>query len=663
MNPHGMTLKEKLGLMTQLTSENFSSTHSQGSTGTQAAFQLDDEEARSIGSTLNCISKDVIDNLKEEREASGASPLLFMLDMIHGFDTILPIPLAQAASFDPALVRKASQLSALEASAAGVDVTFSPMCDLARDPRWGRVMEGYGEDIHLASSMIQAVVWGYHDGGLLSCIKHYISYSAPDGGREYNNAEISPATLYESYLPLYKAGIDAGADLVMCAFNSWNGIPLTCHKALLTDILRGHLGFKGPVISDYAAVNELIAHGAAADTKEAAELALNAGVDIEMMSTCFLEHGEDLVKEGLVSGERIDEAAGRVLSLWDHKPSPKPIDEDIKEVGIQLAAESAVLLKNERSALPLSSNSVALTGSLASSRRVLGGWSLDKCEGLSLCEVFTHDDITVLPVDDASTAIIASGEDQEGTGEGASRTSLRLPPADIEEARRLKALGKTVILVVYAGRPLVLSDIEPYCDAILYAWFPGTYGNIAILDLLLGKRSPQGKCPMSFPRSEGQIPVNYDGFTTGRPWDGVDPSRYFSRYIDCPNSPLYPFGHGLTYGDCTIDSAKAKDGVLAVTVTNKSAMEALETLQLYVSKKIKGHSRRKMALKHFEKIACPGQSTARATIKLEKEMFMTDIGLERRFVEGSFTLHIGLSSANTTQISMTLTKEDFDELA
>ncbi len=663
MDPHGKTLKEKLGLMTQLTSENFSSTHSQGSTGAQAAFQLDDDEARYLGSTLNCISKDVIDALNAERQAKDAQPLLFMLDMIHGFDLIMPIPLAQAASFDPALVRKASQLSATEASAAGVDVTFSPMCDLARDPRWGRVMEGYGEDVFLACSMIRAVVNGYHDGGLLSCIKHYISYSAPDGGREYNNAEISPATLYESYLPLYKAGIDAGADLVMCAFNSWNGIPLTCHKALLTDVLRGRLGFKGPVISDYAAVNELIAHGAAADTKEAAELALNAGVDIEMMSTCFLEHGGELVREGLVSEERIDEAASRVLSLWDHKPSPRPIDVDIKEVGIQLAAESAVLLKNGRSALPLSSTSVALTGNFASSRRVLGGWSLDKCEGLSLSEAFILDGITSLPVDDASTVIIASGEDQEGTGEGASRTSLRLPSADIEEARRLKTLGKTVILVVYAGRPLVLGDIEPYCDAILYAWFPGTYGNIAIKDLLLGKRLPQGKCPMSFPRNEGQIPINYDGFTTGRPWDGEDPSRYFSRYIDCPNSPLYPFGHGLTYGECSLDSARVEDGELAVTVTNRSAEDAFETLQVYVSKKIKGHSRRKMALRHFDKLACPGHSTTRTRIKLTKEMFMTDIGLEHCFVEGGFTLHIGFSSANTTQVSMTLTKEDFDELA
>lgn len=646
---HPTTLRQKLATMTQLTSDSISSVAAQENTGAEALFKLTDDDRRFIGSTLNCIDRQEIDRVK----ADCGDGLIFMLDMIHGYRTVYPIPLALASSFDCGLARRIATASAAACRRAGVDVTFSPMCDLARDPRWGRVMEGYGEDVELACRMIAATVEGYHKGGLLSCIKHFISYSAPDGGREYNNAEISQNTLYESYLPLYRAGIRAGADMVMCAFNSWNGIPLTCHRELLVDILRGRLGFDGVLISDYAAVDELIRHTAAKDGKEAAELALAAGLDIEMMSTNFLTHGEELVEEGLVSEARIDESVRRIEALKAKHHEAGGESEDEKALCILASEESSILLKND-GVLPLC-GPYSLCGSFADERRILGGWSLDQREGLCLKDCLE-------PVETADTVIVATGEDQEWTGEGASRTSLDLPEEDRALVRSLKEAGRKVVLVVYAGRPLTLTDVEPWCDAILYAWFPGSFGSIGVARLLKGQALPQGKAPMSFPRCVGQIPVNYDHFTTGRPWDGKDPSRYFSRYVDESNSPLYPFGHGLTYGECAITGARIVDDEVEVEIANTGRHDAVETVQLYVHKAVKGRAMRVAQLKDFAKLPCKAGGKATIRLPITKAMLTVRLGLEEVFIPGDFTIYAGLSSQDLTAMALTIGKEQFDGL-
>lgn len=670
-NINNMSLKEKLAQMTQLSCENLLPDSEAAETGSQMTFSLSDKEKYSIGTTLNCIKKDEIDKIKTTFSEKKEIPLLFMADVIHGIHTIFPIPLAQASSFDFNLVRHIAQLIASQTMDEGIDVTFSPMCDLSRDPRWGRVMEGYGEDTYLAANMVKAVIEGYHSVGLLSCIKHFISYSSPEGGREYNNAEISMNTLLESYLPVYKAGIDAGADMVMPSFNTYDGIPMTCNRKFIKELLRDKLKFKGVVISDYSAVRELISHDAARNEKEAAQLALNAGIDIEMMSICFLENGESLVRNGEVDENSINVSVERILQLKKKAAEGKKFfinqrlsltDEQIKSEAITAAAKTIILLKNKDHILPLTSDTpVYLTGPFAASRRILGGWSMGKEEGISQEEAFCQTHTITNP--QSEYIVLTAGEDQETTGEGASRTELRLDRKHVEYAEKMKSEGKKIILVVFAGRPLVLSDIEPYCDAILYAWFPGTYGAYAIRKIIYGDEYPQAKCPMSFPYNEGQIPVYYEQYPTGRPWDGISPSRYFSRYTDCPVAPLYPFGYGLTYADCSLENIRICNYSIKGTIRNSSDYSAVETIQLYVHKHLKGRSRRCMSLKYIEKISCCENSTNDFTIPLRKEFFITNIGGEETFVPGEFTLYIGLDSASAKPVKTSLTQEEYDALS
>ena len=668
---NNISLTEKLAQMTQLSCENLLPDSEAAETGSQMTFTLSDKEKYSIGTTLNCIKKDEIDKIKTAFSKKNEIPLLFMADVIHGIHTIFPIPLAQASSFDFNLVRHIAQLIASQTMDEGIDVTFSPMCDLSRDPRWGRVMEGYGEDTYLAANMVRAVISGYHSMGLLSCIKHFISYSSPEGGREYNNAEISMNTLLESYLPVYKAGIDAGADLVMLSFNTYDGIPMTCNRKFVKELLRDKLKFRGVVISDYSAIRELISHDAAGNEKEAAQLALNAGIDIEMMSICFLENGESLVRNGEVNENSINVSIERILHLKKKATEGKKFfitqrlsltDEQIKSEAITAAAKTIILLKNKDHILPLTSDTlVYLTGPFAASRRILGGWSMGKEEGISLEEAFCQTHTITNP--QSEYIVLTAGEDQETTGEGASRTELRLDREHVEYAEKKKSEGKKIILIVFAGRPLVLSDIEPYCDAILYAWFPGTYGAYAIRKIIYGEEHPQAKCPMSFPYNEGQIPVYYEQYPTGRPWDGISTSRYFSRYTDCPVAPLYPFGYGLTYADCCLENIRICNYSIKGTIKNGSNYSAVETIQLYVHKHLKGRSMRCMSLKYIEKINCCENSTNDFTIPLCKEFFITNIGGEERFVPGEFTLYIGLDSASVKPVKTSLTQEEYDALS
>ena len=445
------------------------------------------------------------------------------------------------------------------------------------------------------------------------------------------------------------------------------------HVFLSSRLEENHGTYEGfsiaPAGSPYE--GKLVEHDAAGNEKEAAQLALNAGIDIEMMSICFLENGESLVRNGEVNENSINVSIERILHLKKKATEGKKFfitqrlsltDEQIKSEAITAAAKTIILLKNKDHILPLTSDTlVYLTGPFAASRRILGGWSMGKEEGISLEEAFCQTHTITNP--QSEYIVLTAGEDQETTGEGASRTELRLDREHVEYAEKKKSEGKKIILIVFAGRPLVLSDIEPYCDAILYAWFPGTYGAYAIRKIIYGEEHPQAKCPMSFPYNEGQIPVYYEQYPTGRPWDGISTSRYFSRYTDCPVAPLYPFGYGLTYADCCLENIRICNYSIKGTIKNGSNYSAVETIQLYVHKHLKGRSMRCMSLKYIEKINCCENSTNDFTIPLCKEFFITNIGGEERFVPGEFTLYIGLDSASVKPVKTSLTQEEYDALS
>lgn len=616
-----------------------------------------------------------------------------MADIIHGFKTIFPIPLAAACSFSPELGQKAAQIAADESTVSGIHVTFSPMADLVRDPRWGRVMESSGEDPLLNSRFTAAAVRGYQQQGrLTSCAKHFAAYGAPEGGREYNNVELSSQTMEEAYLPGYRAALDAGARMVMAAFNTIEHIPATANKKLLRDLLRNKWGFNGVLISDYNAVDELVNHGIATDGERAATLALDAGVDIEMMSTHYLDHGEELLRTGRLQEDALDDAVLRVLrlkaelGLFDNPYAF--MDEDgerrlhfcaeHRQEAREIAQKCPVLLKNEGNVLPLSpEEQVGLAGPFAASRRVLGGWSAGNTEGVSLWEGLCAQNMQPIlagdgelgslldgvedigPIDPEALkqafagcrkVIVAVGENQNDTGEGASKTCLRLSARQEELIHTLKSQGKTIIAVVFSGRPLELEPIVSDCDAILQAWFLGTESGNALADLLLGNASPSGKLCMSFPRRVGQIPIHYAQLQTGRPAQNSLAGRYASRYIDCPNTPLFPFGYGLTYSSCHVSGLHVEISdscYVKATITNSGARACTETVQLYIGQPVADIARPVKLLRDFCRIELePGESKSVKFLITQHMLSYLHEGKEV-FQSGIFRFMVGLDSEHT----------------
>ena len=693
-----MTLEEKLGQLTQWTGS-----WSQGGPTTVATKGAGVRAAR-VGSFLGvhgAAHTREVQRLAVEETRLGI-PLLFAHDVIHGFRTIFPVPLAEAASWNVAAVERSARIAAVEASAHGLHWTFAPMVDIARDARWGRIVEGAGEDAWLGSVLAAARVRGFQGTDLaapntvLATAKHFVGYGAAEGGRDYNTVDISERTLLETYLPPFRAAIDAGAQSVMGAFNEIAGVPMHAHEALIDGMLRGEWGFDGVVVSDYNAVQELMLHGIAGDSAAAGAAALRAGVDIDMVSDVYLRHLAAALAAGQVAQADVDEAVRRVLrakyrvGLFD---DPYRYSDTTRErtatlapehiaFARELARESIVLLKNEGGVLPLGRElgSIAVIGALAdSAREALGNWAaagrpedvVTILAGLrAALEPGTrvvHARGTGVAADDTSgfqaalaaaraadAVILVLGETESMSAEANSRASLDLPGAQLELAKRIVALGKPLVVVLMNGRPLSIPWLDQHVPAIVEAWYLGVQMGPAVADVLLGDYNPSGKLPVTFPRTVGQVPLHYDHKQTGRP--PVDTLKYTSKYIDFPWTPLYPFGHGLSYttfayGEPRLDRAALRSVdtlTVSVTVTNTGTRAGAEVVQLYVRDDVATVTRPVRQLRGFEKLELAPGETRTVTFRLGPDA-LSYYGPDLTPVvePGWFTVFVGGSSAAT----------------
>jgi beta-glucosidase len=588
-------------------------------------------------------------------------PILFAFDVIHGYRTIFPVPLGEAASWDPSAAEQSSSIAAEEASAGGVRWTFAPMVDIARDPRWGRIVEGAGEDPFLCMAMAAARVRGFQGtnygspGKIVACAKHWVAYGAAEGGRDYNTAEVSERTLREIYFPPFKAALDAGVGTFMSAFNDLDGVPCTANSFTLSQVLRGEWHFDGVVVSDYNAVKELITQGVAADDKEAAEQALAAGVDMEMFSRLYRENADELMREHKISPATIENAVCRVLrlkyqlGLFDHPYADETIEKATllnaahRAAARELASRTFVLLKNDHATLPISRQmkSIAVIGPLADDpQSMIGSWSGDgrTADAVSLlagiranvsagtkinyakgCEVLGDSTEGFGEAENAARhsdfVVVAVGESADMSGEAASRSSLDLPGRQLELIQAIHATGKPYAVVLMNGRPLSINWVATNSPAILETWFSGTEGGNAIADTLFGDANPAGKLPVTFPRFVGQVPIYYNHKNTGRP-PGSDP-KSASQYIDIPWTPLYPFGYGLSYtqfkfSGLQLSSTRIRpDGsvVVSVDVENGGDRAGDEVVQLYIHDIATSVTRPVRELKGFKRISLrPGES-------------------------------------------------------
>ena len=649
-----MTLQEKLAQMSQFNAVCILPDSDGGITGPAQSLSLTQEEINATGSTLNIKNaEDVIKIQKHHMENDpNKIPLLFMQDIVHGFSTIYPIPLAMGATFDPKIMEDCSAMAAKEATVGGIHVTFAPMVDLVRDCRWGRCMESTGEDPYLNCLMSEAQVRGFQGDmtgkyDIAACVKHFAAYGAAEAGRDYNTVDMSEKNLREFYLPAYKAAIDANVEMLMTSFNLINGVPSSGNKWLVNDILRKEWGFDGIVISDYNAFNEMKTHGYAKDSKDCALKALDATSDIEMMSVCYLKHAQELLDEGKISMEQIDKAVERILLLKDklglfENPYKSASMEACNEMFLckehrdlcRVAAEkSAVLLKNE-GVLPLNNpKSVAVVGPYGNVA-MLGSWSCHgkESDGVSVVKGLENAGVkvtyakgcdgSILEKPDmkeiknavkcakkASAVIICAGESNLMSGEGTSRADVTLSDAQKTLIREIAKVNKNCVVVLFSGRPLALSDVIDDAPAFVEAWQPGTEGGSAIASLLLGKVNFEGRLPMSFPTLTGQAPIYYNRHRSGRPAKNRF-HTYSSRYIDTEDKPLFPFGYGLSYTNFEI-SAPVLDKTqmtedetinVSVKVKNVGKREGTTLVQMYINDVEASLTRPIRELKNFKKV-------------------------------------------------------------
>lgn len=643
-------------------------------------------KAGRIGTLMNGVgAQAALDTQKAAVEGSRLKiPLLFAADVIHGFRTVFPIPLAEAASFDPHLAERTARAAAVEASASGLHWTFAPMVDVARDQRWGRVAEGAGEDVYLGEVMAAARVRGFQgrdlkaDDSMLATPKHFAGYGAVMAGLEYNSVEMSEATLRETHLPPFQASFAAGALTTMSAFNDINGVPATANRRLLTDVLRGEWGFKGVVISDYTADQELVAHGYAADDRDAARLALLAGIDISMQSGLYIRYLPELVTSGAAPVEAVDQAVRRVLALKEaiglfdnpyrsldpEAEAKRTATPAMRALSRESGARSIVLLKNEQNLLPLpkAGKRLALIGPFADDRdNVLGAWggffadrrlNVDLATGLRAqladpaslivergCEVETTlaggFERAVAAAQAADIVLLAIGESQDMTGEAKSRTDIRIPPVQQRLAEAVAATGKPVVVLLRHGRAIALEGVVRDAPAILATWFLGSEMGNAVADVLFGTVNPSGRLPVSFPIDSGQEPFFYNSRTTGRPAP-ADPNaqEYKARWRSIRNDALYPFGFGLGYAPFVLSDLElsttrlAWDDTLHVTarVRNTGQVHGDHVLQLYVRDRVASRTRPVRELKGFQRISlAPGaEREVRFELKRENLMFVGD---------------------------------------
>jgi len=628
-------------------------------------------------------------------------PLLFAADVIHGFRTTFPVPLAEAASWDPDLAERTARAAAVEAAADGFRWTFAPMVDIARDARWGRGVEGAGEDVFLGRRFAAARVRGFQGADLsrpdamVATVKHFAAYGAAEGGLDYNTVDVSERTLREVYLPPFEAGLDAGALAVMTSFNEIAGVPSNANPWLLGQVLRGEWKFPGVVVSDYTADEELIAHGVAADAREATRLSFLAGTDISMQSGLYRDHLPALVASGEVPLARLDDAVRRVLrlkqrlGLFDDPmrglDAPERTDwPEHRPLAREAAARSIVLLKNDGGVLPLpkSGRRIALLGPFTGGPADLNGpWTLfpgprppvGLAEGLRAA-MARPSDLAVVPGTDIAPAVAAArradvvllalGETEAQSGEARSRTGIGLPPAQQALAEAVAATGKPVVVLLRTGRALALQGAVRDAQAIAVTWFLGSETGHAVADVLFGDTGPTGRLPVSFPRESGQVPYHYAHKPTGRP---VLPSRpeafYTTRYLDSPHTPLYPFGHGLGYGDVVYEDATVSparlpwNGVLTVTarITNRGARDTVETVQLYVHDRVASVTRPVRELKAFRRVPLAAGASAAVTFRLDRSD-LRFIGPDGQWVAepGAFDIWIAPSAGAGQQAGFML---------
>ncbi len=692
-----MTLEEKLGQLQQLDGE---------ANGNYRPEHIELVRKGLLGSTLNVRGAKRANELQRiaVEESRLKIPLIFGFDVIHGYRTIFPVPLGEASSWDSAAVERAASIAAAESRAAGVHWTFAPMVDIARDPRWGRIVEGAGEDPYLGSVMARARVRGFQGRDysapdrVIACAKHWVGYGAAEAGRDYNTTEISEWTLREIYFPPFKAAVDAGVGTFMSAFNDLNGVPTSANPFTLTRVLRGEWKFDGFVVSDYTSVEELLRHGVAANEMEAAQKALAAGVDMEMVSRLYNKHGLQLVKEGRLSQTTIDEAVRHILrikfrlGLFD-----KPYTDESRESGVimsrenreaarLIAARSMVLLKNDRDTLPVNRDvkSIAVIGPLADSQKdMIGSWSGDgkaedavtllagikaKVSSATKISYIKGCDIegdTGGGINDAARiareadiTIVAVGESAEMSGEASSRSNLDLPGRQLELVKALQATGKPVVVVLMNGRPLTINWIAENSPAILETWFAGTEAGNAIADVLFGDVNPGGKLPVTFPRAVGQVPIYYNHKNTGRPPDPNN--KYSSKYLDIGVEPLFAFGYGLSYTQFKLSNLQLSaqsiraDGKItaSVDVENTGRRAGDEVVQLYVRDVAASRTRPIKELKGFERITLKPAEKRRIQFTLAPEhlgFYNTDM----RFVvePGTFKVMVGTNSVDGLEAS------------
>ncbi|GEN74421.1 glycoside hydrolase family 3 N-terminal domain-containing protein [Chryseobacterium hagamense] len=697
-----MTLEEKVGQLVQYSGFEYAT----GPQNSSSANVLNEIKQGKVGSMLNVAGAVETRKFQELALRSRLKiPLLFGQDVIHGYRTTFPVNLGQAASWDLKLIEKSERIAATEASAYGIHWTFAPMVDIARDPRWGRVMEGSGEDTYLGMQIGLARIRGFQGKGLgaldaiMACAKHFAAYGAAVGGRDYNSVDMSLRQLNETYLPPFKAAAEAGVATFMNSFNDINGIPATANRYILRDLLKGKWNYQGFVVSDWGSIGEMVPHGYAKDNKEAAEKALLAGSDMDMESRAYMAELPKLVQEGKVDPKLIDEAARRILikkfemGLFDDpyrfsnekRQQEQTDNQENRKFGRVFGSKSIVLLKNEKNILPLSKSTktVALIGPFGKETSANHGfWSvafkddhqrivtqfdgiknqLDKNSTLLYAKGCNADDQdrsmfaeAVETARKADVVIMTLGEGHAMSGEAKSRSNIHFSGVQEELLKEIEKTGKPVILMINAGRPLVFDWAADHVPAILYTWWLGTEAGNSIADVLFGTVNPGGKLPMTFPRTEGQIPVYYNHYNTGRPAKNNTDRNYVSAYIDLDNDPKFPFGYGLSYtqfkyADMNLSSANLKGSQtlkISVSVSNTGNYDGEEVVQLYIRDIFGKVVRPVKELKGFEKVFIKKGETKTVTFTLTPEnLKFYDDQLNYDWEAGEFDIMVGTDSRN-----------------
>lgn len=689
-----MSVKEKAGQLNLLTG-------AMDATGMKDSGDLEAKiRAGQCGAILNVYTPAATRALQElALESPLGIPLLFGYDVIHGHRTIFPIPLGLSCSWNLDLIERCARAAAAESAADGLHWVYSPMVDISHDPRWGRVAEGSGEDPWLGSRIAAAMVRGYQGNDLadptsvLACVKHFALYGAPMGGRDYHTVDMSRRSMEETYFPPYRAAIDAGARTVMTSFNDIDGIPSSGNRWLLTELLREKWGFQGWIVTDYTAVAEMKNHGTAATDADAARQSMDAGVDMDMVSELFLSELPRLVESGSLMENQIDAAVMRVLETkWElglFKDAFARCDEqrarqvhlcpEFRQLARVAAREAMVLLKNENAILPLAKQGIiAVVGPLADSRRdMLGCWiaagetasAASPLEGILEAVGFRAEvvfasgedlDEAVQAANQADRVILILGETWEMYGEAASRTSIRLPRGQRKLAKRILKTGKPCVLVTMSGRPLELTWEDSKFPAILHAWALGTEGGRALADVIFGDVAPVGKLTMGFPRSVGQLPMTYREKPTGRPFDEAVP--YSSKYLDARNDALYPFGHGLTYGEfcygpvSVAPPSMRAGGAITVSaeITNISPLPATETLQLHLRDLVASVSRPMKELRGFERVTLAAGETRLVSFTItDADLIFPGRDFQPVIEPGIFEVMVGPNSGNVRSARFT----------